>query len=279
MLLLLRYEAGGAAVVMGVPSFPIPNLPDGTIPIDALAAAIKPDDPHFPTTGLVCLENSQNRCGGAALPNEYVADVAAFCREHSLPLHVDGARLLNAVQAVGTTPEVALEGVDSASVCLSKGLGAPVGSVVVGDAAFIRRARRLRKMVGGGMRQAGVIAAAGRVALNAHYEGLAADNELAKALARGLLHIPGVQVSSPGFDVMPGGLDSVHTNIVYFSVPQELGPRAAERIVATLRADHNILLGEYGSHLLRAVTHHQVSAADVNTCVDAVAATIADMRA
>jgi threonine aldolase len=172
---------------MGVGLHTVPNQPDGTIRLDDLKDAIRSDDPHFPRTRLVALENTQNICGGRVLPLEYIRSVEKFCQEHNLKLHIDGARLANASVALQTPMKELVKGADSVSLCLSKGLGAPVGSILAGSTEFIAEAKRMRKSLGGGMRQAGVIAAAGQFALEHQLERLAEDHANAKALARGLV--------------------------------------------------------------------------------------------
>ena len=157
------YEQGGTAALGGVHPRTVPNRPDGTLALAEVEAAIRGDNEHFPVSRLLCLETTHNRCGGVVLPVDYMDAAAAVAHRHGLGLHVDGARLWDAAVALGVSPARLLRGADSASLCLSKGLAAPVGSVVVGSAALIRKARRNRKLVGGGMRQAGVIAAAGIV--------------------------------------------------------------------------------------------------------------------
>jgi threonine aldolase len=186
------YEQGGTAALGGVHPRTLRNRADGTLDLREVEAAIRGDNEHFPVTRLVCLETTQNRCGGVVLPLDYMDAAGELAHRHGLPLHVDGARLWNAAVQLGVSPARLLQGADSASLCLSKGLAAPVGSVVVGSAAFIRKVRRNRKVVGGGMRQAGVIAAAGIVAVTAMVERLADDHENARALARGLAEIEGL---------------------------------------------------------------------------------------
>ena len=178
-----RFEGGGAAVFGGIQPQPVPFEPDGTLDLDVVAAAIKPDDFHFARTRLVCLENTQ---AGKALPLPYLAQVRALAERRGLALHLDGARLFNAAVAQGVPAAEIAGHFDTVSVCLSKGLGAPVGSVLCGSAAFIDEARRWRKVLGGGMRQAGVLAAAGLVALERNIGRLAQDHQRAAALAEAL---------------------------------------------------------------------------------------------
>ena len=175
-----RYEAGGAAALGGIQPQPLPFTADGTLVLDQVQGAIKPDDPHFAKTRLLCLENTQ---GGKAIGPAYFAAARALCDRRGLRLHLDGARLFNAAVALDVDAADIATHCHSVSVCLSKGLGAPVGSVLCGDDAFIAAARRWRKMLGGGMRQAGVIAAAGLFALNNNVRRLAADHQRAATLA------------------------------------------------------------------------------------------------
>ena len=193
-----RYEAGGAAVLGGIQPQPLPFAADGTLVLDQVQAAIKPDDAHFAKTRLLCLENTQ---GGKAIGPGYFAAARALCDRRGLRLHLDGARLFNAAVALDVDAADIATHCDSVSVCLSKGLGAPVGSVLCGDTAFIAAARRWRKMLGGGMRQAGVVAAAGLFALDNNVRRLATDHQRAATLAARLRAI---------------GLAAVnHTNMVF----------------------------------------------------------------
>ena len=179
-----RYEAGGAAVLGSIQPQPLEVLPDGRVSLAAVKAAVKPDDSHFARSRLLCLENTTD---GRVLGVDYLCEVAAVARERGLSVHLDGARLFNAAVALGVDASTVAASADTVSVCLSKGLGAPVGSVLCGSMELIGRARRWRKMLGGGLRQAGVLAAAGRYALEHHVERLAQDHERACALAEGLI--------------------------------------------------------------------------------------------
>ncbi len=250
------YEQGGAAALGGIHPRTLPNRSDGTMAIADIAAAVRPDDVHFPRTRLILLENTHNRCGGAPLTPAYTAAVGRLAQEHGVKLHIDGARIFNASVALGVDVPALAAPADSISFCLSKGLGAPVGSVLCGSRAFIAEARRHRKVLGGGMRQAGVIAAAGIVALTEMVDRLAEDHANAKRLAEGLAEMDGVGVDPAG----------INTNIVYFEVTRRDmdAPALAERLkgegVAVLAA---------GPRQLRAVTHYPISAGDID---DALAA-------
>ena len=244
------YEQGGAASLGGITPRTVPNQPDGTLALEDIAAAVRPDDPHFPRTRLILLENTHNRCGGAPLTPEYLAAVGRLARDRGLSLHVDGARIFNAAAALEMTVRELAAPSDSVSFCLSKGLGAPVGSLLCGSRGFIAEARRNRKALGGGMRQAGVIAAAGIVALTEMVDRLAEDHANARTLAEGLSEMEGIAVDP----------ERVRTNIVYFDVtrPDLDAPALAER----LRAEGVALLTP-GPRRLRAVTHYEVSTEDI----------------
>lgn len=201
-----RYEGGGAAVLGSIQPQPLPNQADGSIAIADIEANIKPDDVHFARSRLLALENT---IGGRVLPADYVAQATAYARQRGLATHLDGARICNAAVQQGISLRDAVQGFDSVSVCLSKGLGAPVGSVLCGSRALIEQGKRWRKMLGGGMRQAGVIAAAGLYALRHNVERLADDHANAAFLAAELAKIPGLKVSTP------------QTNIFYVDVPPQ----------------------------------------------------------
>ncbi|MEM7653328.1 MAG: low-specificity L-threonine aldolase [Pseudomonadota bacterium] len=203
-----RWEAGGAAVLASVQPQPLENQPDGSLDLADIEAAIKPDDFHFACTKLLALENTH---GGKILPQGYVADAAALARKHGLGFHLDGARAFNAAVGLGVDIKEIAAPFDTISICLSKGLGTPIGSVLVGDAARIAKARRLRKMLGGGMRQVGVLAAAAIYALDHHVARLADDHARAKRLADTFEACDGITVTAP-----------VHTNVIFAEVDQAL---------------------------------------------------------
>lgn len=190
------YEGGGIAALGGVHPHIVPNQADGTIKLEDIGGALRPDNPHQPPTRLVLLENTHNRCGGAPISAAYTAQVGEFCREHELGLHIDGARIFDAEVALRTPAHELAAPADSITFCLSKGLCAPVGSVLCGSRPFIKQAVRLRKMLGGGMRQAGVLAAAGIVALESMVDRLAEDHAHARSLAAELATLPGVMVEN-----------------------------------------------------------------------------------
>lgn len=251
-----KYEGGGAAVLGSIQPQPIDNEPDGTLDLRRVAAAIKPDDSHFAKTRLFALENTQ---GGKVLPLDYVDAAARLAREHGLGLHLDGARVFNAAVKLGVPVRRVGEPFDSVSVCLSKGLGAPVGSVLVGSRDLVARARRWRKVLGGGMRQAGLMAAAGLYALEHHVDRLAEDHANAVALARLLSDIPGVGVDPA----------AVQTNMVFMTVDPQVAPHLKHELA---RQGMMISLGQ----VIRLVTHLDVSAEDVRAFAAAVAGIMRD---
>ena len=250
-------EQGGTAAVGGIHTRTVPNQPDGTLHLNDLAAAIRGDDDHYPITRVICLENTQNRCGGTVLDVAYTQAVGELAHRHGLRLHIDGARIFNAAVALGVDVRALAAPADSVSFCLSKGLAAPVGSLVVGSRAFIARARRNRKVVGGGMRQAGILAAAGIVALEEMVDRLAEDHANAQVLAQGLAQVPGLAVD----------LARVQTNIVYFD---RLRPAMTPAQLADALGARGVRLLPAGGRSLRAVTHYQVSRGDIERALDVV---------
>ncbi len=248
------YEQGGMAQLGGIHPRVLLNRPDGTLDLDDVVAAIRPVNDHFPRSRLLVLENTHNRCYGSPLTPEYVRQAAEIAHDHGLQVHVDGARIFNAAIALGVDVQELVAPADSVTFCLSKGLSAPIGSVVCGSKAFIARARRARKVLGGGMRQAGVLAAAGIVALTEMVDRLAEDHANARRLAEGLAQIPGFEVN----------LARVHTNIVYFDV---VNGAAAQTIEARSK-EAGILVLATGPHRIRAVTHYGIDAADIEEALD-----------
>ncbi len=270
-------EAAGHAVVVGASVRALAEEPDGTIDPAAIEAAFRnPDDAHEPMTGLIALENTHAHSMARPLPVAYEEAVAAIARRNGIPLHLDGARFFNAVVALGVTPAALAAPADSVTFCLSKGLACPVGSVVVGTHEFIRRARRARKLVGGGMRQAGVLAAAGLVALSDGADGmierLADDHANARLLAEGLAELDGVE--SPGgiAQPTPGRLDPGRavTNFVVFRVARD---RSA---FLDALAGRGVLMVPYPRGTVRAVTHHGVERADIEATIAAVRDALAE---
>jgi len=261
------FEAGGISALGGVHSRQIPNQPDGSLDLDDIRRAVRPDDAHFPVTRLIALENTHNRCGGVVLTPDYMQSVAELARAHGLKVHLDGARLFNAAVALGVEPAALAAPVDSVTFCLSKGLCAPVGSVLCGSHDFIARAHRVRKQLGGGMRQAGVLAAAGIVALETMIPRLEEDHQRAKRLARGLSALPGL-VLAPG---------EPRTNMVFlrledgFSLPGAPGDPAPR--IAKMLTERGIRVGDVGPRSFRLVTHYWID----DEAVDATIAAFQDI--
>lgn len=251
-------EQGAIAALGQAQAMPIMENPDGTLPLDSVEAAIRDDDPHYPITRLICIENTHNACGGQPLSVAYTQAAGALARKHSLKLHIDGARFFNAAVALNVSPAALAGPADSVSFCLSKGLCAPVGSLVCGDREFIARVRRARKVLGGAMRQAGIIAAAGVVALTSMVERLANDHEDAQQLAQGLAKIPGLALDPA----------QVRTNMVYFDLASD-APLNALELAAGLK-ERNILIGPTGPRRLRAVLHYWISPVQVEQTIEAV---------
>ena len=255
-----RWEGGGAAVLGSIQPQPLPHQADGSLSLADIEANIKPDDAHFARTRLLTLENT---IGGKVLPLSYLAEASALAQRHGLARHLDGARLFNAAVAVaeksGGDPYEAARQItqhfDSVSVCFSKGLGAPVGSVLCGSREFIKRAHRWRKMVGGGMRQAGVLAAAAHHALDHHVARLADDHALAQRLANGLQGIAGLTVEAP------------QTNIVFVDASVDVLSEKAAGLLPYLKSRGVLATGLYR---LRFVTHMNVDAAGVDSAIAAV---------
>jgi threonine aldolase len=250
------YEAGGPAVLSGVTSRPIEG-DHGILDVSQLEGKIRPDNEHYVRTRLVTLENTANRGGGRIYPLEKIREIRAWTHRHGLILHLDGARLWNASVATSVPLPTWAQLFDSVSVCFSKGLGAPVGSALVGGRDFIARARRVRKQFGGGMRQAGVIAAAALYALEHHIDRLAEDHRNAQVIAQAIADTPGLRLDPP----------DVHTNLIWFHVEPELGPASAfsERL-----KERGVLINSYGTQMMRACTHLDVSAAQAERAADVI---------
>ncbi|UTA49337.1 low-specificity L-threonine aldolase [Simiduia sp. 21SJ11W-1] len=248
-----RYEAGGAAVLGSVQPQPLPNQPDGTLALADIAQAIKPDDSHFARTKLVSLENT---IGGKVLPLGYTQQVRALATEKGLQLHLDGARAYNGSVAMGVDIAELAQPFDSMTICLSKGLGAPVGSLLLGPRDYIQRARRLRKMLGGGMRQAGILAAAGYYALRHNVERLAEDHENARYLAQQLQQLAGFDTAA----------HPVQTNIVFVDVSSSIDIHGLAKQLHTQGIF--IIPGYQG---MRLVTHKDIDRAAIDTFIGSVA--------
>lgn len=250
-------EAGGMSALGGVFPHTVPNRPDGTMAVEQIEAAIRADNIHYPKTRLICLENTHNRCYGAPLTPEYTGAVAALAKRHGLLLHLDGARIFNAAAALGVDVRELTRGCDSLNVCLSKGLAAPVGSLVCGSRDFIARARRIRKMLGGGMRQAGIIAAAGIVALEEMVDRLAEDHANARRLAEGIAVITGLATEP----------DRVRTNILYIDLVDR--HFSDEEFMARLKKK-GVLLSHPGPARFRMLTHYGIGEAEIEAALNAL---------
>jgi threonine aldolase len=250
------FEQGGMAALGGITPHPIHNRIDGTLELEDIKHAIRPDNPHCPRSKLLCLENTHNMCNGTPLAVEYVAQAAQLAHAHGLEVHLDGARVFNAAAALDVDAKEIVKDVDSVMFCLSKGLCAPVGSMLCGSAGFIAEARRARKAVGGGMRQAGIIAAAGIVALEQMIDRLTEDHARAKQLRAGLTRIPGIEIAP------------VRTNILYFQVADDVS-KAPQEIEAEL-AERGVLLNNRGGRCFRAVTHFWINDDDIKRTLQAM---------
>jgi len=256
---IIHYETGGPAALSGCMIQPLPG-PAGRFDPDTVRAAVRGDDIHSPRSRLLVVENTHNRAGGTVWPIAAFAAVAAAARERGLAVHVDGARLFNACVAAGYAPAEFAAHADTVSVCFSKGLGAPVGSALCGPAAFVRRARRFRKMFGGGMRQSGLLAAACIHALDRHRERLAEDHAHARRLAAALAALPGLAL-----DPSP---ERIETNMVFFTLDPRFG--GAARFCEALAA-RGVRMIPMGANRVRAVTHLDVPAADLDRAAGLVA--------
>lgn len=254
---MFLYEAGGMSALGGIQPHIIPNQPDGTMSLEDIEAAIRGDNIHFPRTRLICLENTHNRCNGSPLTSEYIDSVAALARRYGLLVHLDGARIFNAAVALRVNIKELTRGVDSLIFCLSKGLSAPVGSMVCGSREFIAEAQRTRKILGGGMRQSGVIAAAGIIALEQMVDRLAEDHTNARRLTEGIAQIPGLSIDLAG----------VKTNIIYFDLVSDQ-PTTDEFIIRL--GQKGIKLLPTGSSRFRMVTHHGISTEDIDATLAAL---------
>lgn len=244
------YEQGAAAAVGGIHPRTVTNQKDGTLALDDIESAIRPDNVHFPRSRLIALENTHNLCNGSPLSADYISEVAKIATKNNLKIHLDGARLFNAASALSVEVWKLAENVDSVSICLSKGLGAPVGSVVCGKKNFIEKARRARKMLGGGMRQAGVLASAGIIALTLMPQRLAEDHENARYLSRGLAEIDHRMIDP----------NDCRTNIIYFHLPEE--DRTAQELEKKLHSE-GVKVLSLDRKTLRAVTHYHIQREDI----------------
>jgi threonine aldolase len=250
-------EAGGMSALGGIQPCPVPNQKDGTLSLEDILASIRTEDVHHPITRLVCLENTQNICGGVPLTPEYTRQVGELARQNGLALHIDGARIFNAAAAQSTPVHELVEPADSVMFCLSKGLAAPVGSILAGSRKFIERARHLRKMVGGGMRQVGVLAAAGIISLEVMSRRLSEDHARARKLAEGLRTIDGLAVD-PGLP---------YTNMIYLNLAEDVS-RTAQQITGRMK-DLGVLVDPENARRFRLVTHYQIDDGAVEKTISA----------
>jgi len=251
------YEGGGISALGGLHPHTIPNQPDGSLLIEDIQNAVRVDNIHFPKSRLLILENTQNRCGGVTISREYMMAASKIAHDAGLAVHLDGARVFNAAVDLSLPVDKLVDMVDSVMFCLSKGLCAPVGSVICGTKDFIEKVKRIRKQLGGGMRQAGVLAAAGIVALEEMVDRLVDDHERAKSLSKGLQSIPGIQLDK----------GSPNTNMVYIVIDQALGINAI-RCQESLRKQ-GVLVGITGPYHFRLVCHYWIRDEDIPVVINA----------
>ncbi|MGB9721595.1 MAG: low-specificity L-threonine aldolase [bacterium] len=248
-------EVGAISALGGIHPHTVINNDDGTMNLADVKSAIRGDNIHYPRTKLVCIENTHNRCFGAPLTVEYTNSVCELAHKSNLMVHLDGARIFNAAVALNVNVRELTEKVDSLSFCLSKGLSAPIGAVVCGTREFIKEARRYRKMLGGGMRQAGIIAAAGIVAIKDMTERLKEDHENARVLAEGISKIPGLSID----------LEKVKTNIIYFDL---IGDQITSDELLKKMAGNGIKFLSTGPNRFRIVTHYGITRDDIRTVIE-----------
>tara|TARA_B100001123_G_scaffold448379_1_gene609305 strand:- start:857 stop:1891 length:1035 start_codon:yes stop_codon:yes gene_type:complete len=252
---IFLYESGGISAYGGIHSHQLNNNIDGTIDIDKIKDAIRIDDVHFPLTSLICLENTHNKCHGFPLELDYINSVCSIAHEKNIKVHMDGARLFNACVALSQSAKKITENIDSVTFCLSKGLASPIGSVLCGSAHFIAKARRIRKSLGGGMRQTGIIAAAGLVSLKKMRSRLQEDHENAKFLANAIYRLPGIELNPK----------LVPTNIIFFNFNH---PEICSSDLVKNMKSHGIIFSDYNGKHCRLVLHHRISRNDVEKVID-----------
>lgn len=252
-------EVGGMSALGGIQPCPIPNQTDGTLAPDDILASIRTEDVHHPITRLVCLENTQNVCGGVPLTLEYTRRVGALAQRNHLALHIDGARIFNSAVAQNVSARELVEPADSVMFCLSKGLAAPIGSMLVGTNKFIARARHVRKMLGGGMRQVGIVAAAGIISLEKMTKRLGEDHARAKKLAEGLRQVKGLVVDT----------GSPYTNMVYLNLSENI-PLDTQQITQRMKK-HGVLVDPENTRRFRLVTHYWIDDDAVEKTISAFA--------
>lgn len=260
---ILWYESGGPATLGGIPLFTLRTDRLGLFDLDQLDGAIRTDRPGYPRTGVVCIENTHNRCGGVVVPMAFMRTIRELAHRRGVAVHLDGARIFNAAVALGLPPAKIAAEADSVQFCLSKGLGAPVGSIVAGSEEFIISVRKQRKVLGGAMRQAGVLAAAGLVALETMIDRLPDDHQRARTLAAGLAGIPGVAVD----------LETVQTNIVVFKMPAGID----QVEVAARCKELGLIVSNYGARGLRMVTHFEIGDDAIARAIEIVGTSIDEL--
>ena len=268
---IYHYEVGGASTLGGSPMYVIPTDANGMLDLHKIETGISDgSDEHAAPTALLCIENTHNRCGGTVLNLEQLEALTSLAHAHGITVHMDGARIFNAATALGVPVSILAQQVDSMMFCLSKGLSAPVGSIVVGSREFIHKAHRMRKLLGGGMRQAGIIAAAGIVALEQMVERLAEDHEHCKQLAYGLADYTQIEID----------VERVVTNIVNFSVLDTQQQRLTHEETLhflTKAQEHGVLMGTMGEGTIRAVTHYGLDAQDIQIALTGIRRALIDM--
>ena len=252
---IFLYESGGISAYGGIHSHQLKNNYNGTIDINMIKDAIRINDVHFPSTSLICLENTHNKCYGYPLEVDYINSVCDVAHENNVKVHMDGARLFNASVALDVPPDIITKNVDSVTFCLSKGLASPIGSVICGSVDFISEARRVRKSIGGGMRQTGVISAPGIVSLNNMVSRLKDDHRHAMQLANGIQKFPGIELNT----------DNVPTNLIFFNFNH---PKMSSADLVDAMQSEGILFSDYNGKHCRLVTHHGVLDEDVEKVID-----------
>jgi threonine aldolase len=269
---IYHYEVGGASTLGGSPMVVVQTDSDGMLDPDEIQINVSDgSDEHSAPSTLLCIENTHNRCGGTVLSLEQVEQLTSLAHSHGLMVHMDGARVFNAAIALGIPASTLVRTVDSIMFCLSKGLSAPVGSMVVGSSDFIHKAHRMRKLLGGGMRQAGILAAAGIVALEQMMDRLAEDHETGKQLAFGLADYPQIDIN----------VGRVKTNMVMFSVRnsqnEPMGEKETMQFLSKT-SEHGVLMGHIGQGKIRAVTHFGINAIDINTALIGIRRALIDLQ-
>jgi len=252
------YEQGGSSTLGGIHSRVVENSDDGTMPLDKIEEKIRKLDDHFPITRLVCLENTHNRCGGRVLKSDYIDSVGALCQKYNLKLHIDGARLLHAAITLNVPASRLVRAADSISVCLSKGLASPVGSVIVGNKDFIASAKRLRKVLGGGMRQSGVLAACGLVSLNKMVDRLVVDHQHAKMIGEGLSSVSGLRVDE----------NKIESNIVFVHIDEPFTNKFDAAAIVSQLKGKGVLCSPVSPAIIRLVLHYHITKKDVDFVIE-----------